>query len=333
MKKYHYVYMLSNTDPIDDRKFYIGCRSSNCIPSDDSYFSSSKEILKLIKNGKVFTKEILGVFSNREEAIKYEIELHNKYDVSNNIEFYNKHNQSSSGFDTTGIIFIDGQPIRTSDYLESGKKYHSSGKITVKDPEGKFHWVDVNDERYKSGYYTNLTKGKMPVLIGDRYENIDTEEYYKNKSKYKSSNYGKVPVVDKGGNRFLVETTDHRYISGELRYINNGKVLAKSKNGDIFYVSRKEFDELGLVGINKGLVSGEKNPNSKIIKIINSENEVVFHCKGNFKKICEENGLPFISLCRSYRNSGRKIYNTKRGRVEALKRNNEKFIGWYAICE
>ena len=131
----------------------------------------------------------------------------------------------------------------------------------------------------------------------------------------------------------MVETTDHRYISGELRYINNGKVLAKSKNGDIFYVSRKEFDELGLVGINKGLVSGEKNPNSKIIKIINSENEVVFHCKGNFKKIGEENGLPFISLCRSYRNNGRKIYNTKRGRVEALKRNNEKFIGWYAICE
>ncbi len=297
------------------------------------YFSSSKEIIKLIKTGHTFTKKILKTFPSREDALNCEIELHRKYDVSNNVEFYNRYNQISSGFDTTGLIFINGEPMKTSDYFKSGKKYHSSGKITVKDIEGNYHWVDVNDERYKNGHFTNLTKGKMAVLIDGGYKNIDVDEYYKNKSKYISSNLGKVPVVDKNGNRFLVETIDPRYISGELNYINNGKILAKDNNGKIFYVDKKEFIEMGLVGINKGSIDGEKNPNSKIIKIMNDKNELVFYCRGNFKKTCTENDLPFISLCRSYRNNGKRIYNTKRGKVEALKKKKERFIGWYALCE
>ena len=40
-----------------------------------------------------------------------------------------------------------------------------------------------------------------------------------------------------------------------------------------------------------------------------------------------------IQYSRSYRNNGKHIYDTKRGKIEALKRGNEKFIGWYALQE
>jgi hypothetical protein len=332
MKKYHYVYKLTISNPYDDRKFYIGCRSCKCNPQDDVYFSSSKEIKKLIENNFIFNKEILSVFDTREEAIGYEILLHEKFDVSNNNSFFNKSKQTSTGFDTTNHIFIKGQRIRVDDYENCGLKYHSYGKITVVDESGNYQWVDINDNRYKSGELKNITKGKMPVCISGVWKNIDVNEYYINKDKYIASNTGKVPVEDSSGRRFLVSKSDERYITGELKSVHKGKILSKNSEGKTFYVSKEDFLNSNLLGINKGLISGENNPNSKNIKIYNSDNELVFNCNGNFKKICKENNLPFISLYRSYRNGGEIIYSTERGKKEALRRNMSKFVGWYAIC-
>jgi hypothetical protein len=331
MKKYHYVYKLTINNPFDERKFYIGCRSCKCNPRDDVYFSSSKEIKKLIEDNFIFHKEILNIFDTREEAISYEILLHEKFDVSNNNSFFNKSNQTSTGFDTTNYIFIRGQRIRIDDYQNCGLKYHTHGKITVVDENGNYQWVDTDDERYKSGEFKNITKGKMPVYISGVWKNIDVGEYYKNKNKYIASNTSKVPVEDSNGRKFLVNKDDDRYISGELKSVHKGKVLSKDKDGKTFYVSRENFLNSNLFGINKGLICGENNPNSKNIKIYNSENELIFDCKGNFKKICKENKLPFISLYRSYRNGGERIYSTERGRKEALRRDMNQFIGWYAI--
>lgn len=57
----------------------------------------------------------------------------------------------------------------------------------------------------------------------------------------------------------------------------------------------------------------------------------MFECNGNFKQTCKFNNLPFISLYRSYKNGGTKIYSTKKGELDAIKKGNEKFIGWYAV--
>lgn len=332
MRRYHYVYKLTNTLPVDKRKYYIGCRSCDCDPMSDKYFGSSKEIKRIIKeNGNFFTKEILKIFTCRKDAINYEIELHTKFSVSSNEEFYNKVKQSSTGFDTSGIIFIDGVAITSDEYKISNVKYHSKGKITLKDSEGKMHWVDVDDVRYKNGELINLTKGSMPICVNNSYENITIKEYYKNKEKYTPTNIGKVPVADESGNRFLISKNDERYKNKEVVSLHKGKILSKDINGNVKYVYKDEFIKNNLTGINKGNISGSDNPNSKLIKIYDNNDNLIFECDGNFKQTCKDNNLPFISLYRSYKNNGSKIYNTKRGEKEAHKKGNYRFIGWFAI--
>lgn len=96
---YHYTYMIKAND-----KFYIGARSCDVLPEEDSYFSSCKTLLAWIKNNGVtgLVKEIISVFPTRALAIEHEIELHNFYDVAANKLFWNKAKQTAVGFDTAG---------------------------------------------------------------------------------------------------------------------------------------------------------------------------------------------------------------------------------------
>ena len=102
--KYHYVYRITNTK---ERKHYYGVRSSKVEPKLDlgiKYFSSStdKEFIKEQKENKtVFKYKIINQFNSREEAVKLEIKLHDKFNVGFNESFYNKCKQTSKGFDTT----------------------------------------------------------------------------------------------------------------------------------------------------------------------------------------------------------------------------------------
>ena len=77
--KKHYVYMLISL--IED-KYYIGARSCICNIDEDTYMGSSRVMTKEDKRncGKLILKE----FNTRKEAIAYEIELHERFDVSNN---------------------------------------------------------------------------------------------------------------------------------------------------------------------------------------------------------------------------------------------------------
>ena len=42
MKKYHYVYKITNTNPTDERKYYIGIRSSIVKPEEDTNMKMMK---------------------------------------------------------------------------------------------------------------------------------------------------------------------------------------------------------------------------------------------------------------------------------------------------
>lgn len=46
MKKYHYVYKITNNSPTDERKYYIGVRSSKVKPELDINYNSSSKYLK-----------------------------------------------------------------------------------------------------------------------------------------------------------------------------------------------------------------------------------------------------------------------------------------------
>jgi hypothetical protein len=82
--------------------------------------------------------------------------------------------------------------------------------------------------------------------------------------------------------------------------------------------------------------SGSKNSRAGKVKIYNSEDELMFECHGNFRKITEENNLPQSALLQSYLNNGKKIYVniTDNGNIDQLTQKGYfKYKGWYAIKE
>lgn len=105
--KFHYVYRITNKEL---NKHYYGVRTSKVEPKLDLgiiYFSSSKD-KKFISEQKekpsIFKYKVIKIFETREEAIILEIKLHSKFDVGMNISFYNRSKQTSTKFDTSGLI-------------------------------------------------------------------------------------------------------------------------------------------------------------------------------------------------------------------------------------
>jgi hypothetical protein len=74
----------------------------------------------------------------------------------------------------------------------------------------------------------------------------------------------------------------------------------------------------------------------KIINIFDSNGNLKFECKGNFKEVCDFNKLPFKQLKKSYQNDGLKIYeNLSNASKSALNRDKQlinmyTYKGWYA---
>ncbi len=97
----HYVYGITNIVIV---KKYIGTRSCIGLSTEDlgvKYFSSSTDLC--FKREQViypdrFLYEVLKEFNTREEALAYEIELHKRYGVDINPDFYNRCKQTSVGF-------------------------------------------------------------------------------------------------------------------------------------------------------------------------------------------------------------------------------------------
>ena len=80
-KKYNYVYIVTN---IIKKKQYVGDRSCNCNPEDDTYLGSGKPYLYNAKNkyGKEnFKKEILEFFDTKQEAFDAQEKYINEYET------------------------------------------------------------------------------------------------------------------------------------------------------------------------------------------------------------------------------------------------------------
>jgi len=180
-KKY-YVYRITD---IVNKKYYYGSRGAEnpLLDIDKKYFSSSRDKLFISdqkENPKNYKYKIIRIFNTREEAIRLEIKLHNKFNVGINESFYNKVKQSSSKFDTTGKIVVkdkDGNTFQVDKkdprYLSrelvgisKGIKYNEErlslmrNKVTVKDKEGNYLQVDKADPKYLSGELVPSNKGR-----------------------------------------------------------------------------------------------------------------------------------------------------------------------------
>jgi len=104
-QQYHYTYLIINDDPIQSEKFYIGCHSSKVEPRlDTKYMGSSYHLIYDIKRqgNEHFTKEILGEWNSREEAMLHESRLHRDFNVDSDPEYYNRI-KSRKGFTVNSV--------------------------------------------------------------------------------------------------------------------------------------------------------------------------------------------------------------------------------------
>ena len=109
MSKHHYVYHSYEEWGRD----YIGIRSCDCLPEEDTrYFGSFKD-----KTFKPTGKNILFVCKTRKESAEIEIKLHDYFDVAVNPQFANRSKQTSTGFDRTGVPNTEEQKKANSERM------------------------------------------------------------------------------------------------------------------------------------------------------------------------------------------------------------------------
>lgn len=201
----HYVYRITNKIT---KLHYYGKRSCVCDPKLDlgiKYFSSSKDkafILDQKMNTSSYKYKIIKKFSTSEEAIEYEIKLHNKFNVGINPKFYNRAKQTALKFSTVG-------------------------KAVVKDFQGNNLQVDVNDPRINTKELIGVNNGfhhsektKTQLSIAHTGKTF-TEEHRRNLSiarKGKKVNTAKASLDALNAYRHLAYTEEARAkISAKLK--------------------------------------------------------------------------------------------------------------------
>ena len=141
----HYTYLIQS---LDKSMNYIGVRSCQCEIQNDCYWGTSKHLPWGRKGAKKdqshqAIKTILNTFSTRKEAIADEIRLHKLFNVNTNLMFWNKANQTTTGFDTTGQTFtftkehianmIKGHTARSKDSYAKNWKHTAETKQRIAD--------------------------------------------------------------------------------------------------------------------------------------------------------------------------------------------------------
>ena len=144
MTKHHYVYHSYEEWGRD----YIGCRSCDCLPEEDTkYFGSFRD-----KTFFPTEKTILFVCETREEVLEIEIELHDFFDVAVNPQFANRSKQTSTKFDTTSVIF--------GPRTEETKKKLSEQKIGERNPQFGVPRTEEDKKKIKEGMTGKCTGEK-----------------------------------------------------------------------------------------------------------------------------------------------------------------------------
>ncbi len=184
---YHIVYKTTN---IKNGKYYIGKHSTKNL--DDGYLGSGVLLKRAIKKyGKgSFTREILS-----------------------------EHDTSESAFDEECVIVNEDFVNMSCTYnlTIGGHGSGNTGKVVVKDVEGKTRQVLATNQQYLNGDLVGIASGYITVKDSDghifrtttndtKYLNGELEHHTKNT----------ICVKDVDGNMFRVPIDDPRFLSGEL---------------------------------------------------------------------------------------------------------------------
>lgn len=229
---YHYVYRITNTIK---NKHYYGVRSCKIPPKLDlgiRYFSSSKdrEFIKDQKsNPNNYKYKIVAITDTRIDAVKLEVKLHNKFNVGMNSHFYNKAKQTSTGFDTTGVVpHNKGKPHsleakqkmseaqkgrRHSEATKEKLSIAGKGRIHTEESKEKISAAKKGNTWNKGKSHSKETKEKIAAALKGRQVSEETRQ------KMSIALKGKVPSEE-----------TRKKLSAALKGINN----PRSKLGNIY---------------------------------------------------------------------------------------------------
>jgi len=290
-------------------KHYYGVRSSKDIPKYDlgfNYFSSSSNtefILDQKANKANYKYKVIKIYNNRQEAMLLEIKLHEKFNVGINKNFYNLVKATSKSFDFAGVKHKEASKKKMSD-SKRGKPLSKEHKQKIsKSLIGKTQTEETKEKISKANSnkcFSDEHKEKISKSITGR---SLTEEHKENIS-YSVSG-------EKNG------------FYGKTHTKESKEKISKSSIGKIISEEHKQK-------ISKKM-SLDKHPMAKIINIYDSNHNLIFTTHGNFKHFCKECNLPFQPLKDSYQNNGSPIFKSNRSKILAKKKDQELYIGWYAI--
>jgi hypothetical protein len=180
--EFPYIYSIEN---IINHKFYIGWRrAKGCLPKNDlgvNYFSSSRDKTfkkDQLENPSHYKYHVLDVFGTVQEAIAFEIELHERYNVGLNQNFYNKSKSTATSFNTTGIVHSSEsrEKMRQS---KIGEKNPNFGKPRSEETKRKIRESNIGiqaGEKHpfygkKRPYISELLKDKKRPEVSKRLKN------------------------------------------------------------------------------------------------------------------------------------------------------------------
>ena len=157
----HYTYLIQHKT---EDKRYIGVRSCNCNPVDDtSYWGSSKHLPTNIQEHHV--KIILKIFNTRKDAVQHEVLLHKLNNVAISDSFYNKACQTSTAFDTTGTTLTPEHKLKCSKSLKGKHKPEGFGEKIRIAMTGKqktpAHIQKLNASRAKNQSLNGIKNGRF----------------------------------------------------------------------------------------------------------------------------------------------------------------------------
>ena len=301
----HYVYKITNINPVDERRFYIGVRTAECgNPENDTcYMGSSNYLDEAIREQglEFFSKEILSTWETRELANLEEIRLHEEFDVDKNIEFYNKAKSKSTGFSCSITKEIKEKISKAN----TGRRWtpEQRKKITKALKNPSIQTREKISKATKGRKLTNEWKQK----IGESNKKKMTDGH---KKMISLRNKGKVPSI---------ETKEK--ISKALKGFKH-TTQTKDKRSKAFK-GRKLTDEWKLK-----IKEANKFKGSYKIHIFNNNDVLVHDVFGNFNEFCNSNNLPVSALKKSYTQGGSRLYQTKQAETVATKNNFIQFKGW-----
>lgn len=175
----HYTYLIKHK--YSEMK-YIGVRSCECNPEDDNYWGSSNYLPEDVSD--VCEKIILKLFNTREEAMQHEIDLHNKYDVAVNEEYWNKAKATSTGFNRLGTTFKQ-TPEAIAKMKKGIKKRFDAGNVYRHTEESKTKISQANKGKKRSQEYIEYAREKATGVIfsEDRKRKMSESQVGKSKPK------------------------------------------------------------------------------------------------------------------------------------------------------